>query len=142
MANDVWPPGLPQKFPLDFVDEVPVDERIQFQPDQGPPLITTIGIESAVLYEISNWKIRDYQRDLLETFVKTTLSGGVEWFDWTNPWPNAGTLTFGFHTKPRYRCIAGARLRPEASPSEAPYGQVQRLHATSFTLIRPVWFPA
>jgi hypothetical protein len=134
MANALFPAallgGLPLRSPIE-----PVDTRSGFQPDVGPAILWPLTTEDPYLIAVSNRYLYTYQRDILEEFGKTDLIGWSQPFDWVEPWPGAGTLTFRFALggKPRYVPIAPSRTvdgRPE-----------QVLYETSFRLEWFPWYP-
>ena len=48
-------------------------------------------------------------RGVLVSFVRDTLIGGSQPFDWTEPWPGAGLLTFRFQRLPVFTPVVPAR---------------------------------
>jgi hypothetical protein len=126
---------------MDF-GEQGIDSRVQFQPEKGLPIRSSLASDDVIMHPVGGMILRDKQKDQLEAFYKSSCARGTASFTWINPWPNAGTITFGFHTRPQYELFQPALFRYDASPSETPYGQYQRLWYASFVLVRAPWFPA
>jgi hypothetical protein len=134
MANALLPAELHRALPLRCPLE-PVDTRSGFQPDVGPAIQWPMTTDDPFSIQVSGLHLWTYQREILEAFGKTDLVGWALPFDWVEPWPGAGKLTFRFALggKPRYVPIAPARVvdgRPE-----------QVLYETSFRLDWFPWFP-
>ena len=90
-----WPASLPQSFPRRVDGVKRIDGREMFEPDTGPPIaVRRMGITSRIIP--LRLVLTTTQRATLETFVVTTLGGGISEFDWTNPWPSAGAVYFRF----------------------------------------------
>lgn len=134
MANPVLPAELHSALPLRCPIE-PVDTRSGFQPDAGPAIIWATVTEDPFLIPVSNRQLYTYQKDILQLFGTTDLVGWVLPFDWVDPWPGAGTLTFRFALggKPRYDPVTPARS------VGARYQQI--LYEVSFRLDWLPWFP-
>lgn len=110
MANALWPADLPQSLPL-LAPIEPVDRRGRFEPDAGPAQVWALETEPVELVAVEQkpMLMTSYQRGVLVAFVRDTLIGGSQPFDWTEPWPGAGLLTFRFSRLPRYLPTVPAR---------------------------------
>ena len=119
----VWPPTLPQSFPRKGVREDRISALQAFEPDAGSPYSTRRWNAEPEIYTVP-YALTPAQLDTLRTFYVTTLYGGVDPFEWTDPWPSAGVVVFKF-------------LRP---PFPAEWdAEVRRV---TLTLIRFPWLPA
>lgn len=108
MANPVWPPTLPQSFPKEHGRQR--EPRTVADPsDSSIREIREITTASPTTHQIT-LVLTDAQRSTLDTFWDATLRGGSRRFDWTDPWPGAGTLTFRLPTAPREAGFSASRL--------------------------------
>lgn len=104
-----WPASLPQSFPRRVDGVKRIDGRESFEPDTGPPItVRRMGITSRVIP--LRLVLTSTQRATLETFVQTTLLGGVSEFDWTNPTPSAGVVYFRFVDLPSDDWVGNLRF--------------------------------
>lgn len=131
--NAIYPAALPQSLPLGTPIE-PVDTRVTFQSDAGPGQIMPLMTEEPFTLTVSErYLLTSYQRGVLQAFGVTTLVGWALPFDWVDPWPGAGTLSFRWLAKPSYTPIASAATR--AGRPE------QVLYRASFRLEWRPWYP-
>jgi hypothetical protein len=152
MALDQWPAGLPQSLLFAGTTEQSQDGRVRFQPDAGPAIVTNLFTRAAKIVQARLGPLRDYQKDLLDVFVETTLSGGVEPFEWASPgWDGSAgdTFTFRFVSLPTYELLMPRSTLTEAVGDVSPAGPgyvtwttTQRRWIASFALERLPWFPA
>ena len=151
MPLAVFPASLPQSLLVEGTSEQSQDQRVRFQPDAGPAIVTNLFTKPAKTLQARLGPLRDYQKDLLDVFVETTLAGGTQPFEWTSPgWDGSvgDTFTFRFVSLPTYDLLFGRRFIVEAGVSEnagpgyPTWTQTQRMWFASFTLERLPWFPA
>ena len=90
-----WPASLPQTFPIG-TKEKHQEGRVRSSVDYGPAKLRRRFSAVVKTYRIpaERFLLTDAQKTTYETFFNSTLSGGTLDFDWTNPWPGAGTITF------------------------------------------------
>ena len=90
-----WPGTLPQAFPIGTTEAVQ-DGRVRSAMDAGPAKLRRRFTAVVRTYTLpaERFVFTDAQKATYETFFTSTLSGGTLEFDWTDPWPSAGTKTF------------------------------------------------
>lgn len=138
MANPAWPfsTGIPKSLPI-MAPEAPIDPRAGFQPDAGPGQVWAVTDAVAKTIQIpgDRWIYTSAEKATLETFIQVTLGMGQLPFDWTNPWPAAGVLTFRIAIGgwPQFVPIAPARTIGGVAD--------QILYRVSMTLEWRPWYP-
>lgn len=137
MADAVWPADLPQALPL-LAQIQPVDRRGMFEPDAGPAQIWALDNQPVEIIHVQQrpMVLSSFQRGVLVAFTRDTLLGGTQAFDWVDPWPLAGTMTFRF-------AKGGLPIYLPTVPARDWGGRVLQItYDTTFTLEWFPWFPA
>jgi len=83
MAAIDWPTTLPPPSSNGF-SRTPKDSRVISQNDDGPPKVRRRSTANGATYQIT-LELTAAQVGYLETFWDTTLNGGTEIFNWTDP---------------------------------------------------------
>ncbi|RIL07487.1 MAG: hypothetical protein DCC71_02920 [Proteobacteria bacterium] len=117
-AAILWPSELPQSFPVDS-DEVPVDQRLRWQPDLGPSKVRAITTAEPVDLEPPPFLFSAAQWDLFEAFYRETLGRGAEPFDWLNPWPGAGVVRLRVKSRAVKRRTSPVNVSADMLPAGA-----------------------
>ena len=135
-----WPADLPQVFALEGSVEEYAEGRVRFDTDTGPAKMARISTADPIRHAFT-MVMSESQKDVLEDFWDTTLGGGVDDFDWTNPWPGAGAKTFRFLRHPGpYQWLTPAIDIPDAYHAGAT-SNPQRLCRVQIQLEELPWFP-
>jgi len=155
----IWLPELPQKWLMEGSASDPVDGRIQFEPDAGPPISRSRFTEEHIIHKVS-LIMRDAQVQLLQAWYKASVSGsppglggGSAAFEWADP-DGQGSLsperTFKFRVRPAWKAeLPGALPHPDATGSPLdpagfaipdPTATPQRTLRVRFSLIEAVFF--
>lgn len=149
MPLAVWPGALPQSPLAEGTEESLVDTRIGFQPDAGPSQVMSIFTRGVKTVTYGIGPLRDYQKDVLDNFVETTLVGGTQFFEWASPAWNNAVFVFRFLTLPTYplkiprAVVEAAGSSENAGPGYATWtGKIQRTFFSAFSLARFPWYPA
>lgn len=141
MATAVWDLELPQSWSVEPDEVEPVDNRVRFTPDAGPAKLAVLTSAGVEVYRPGPMLMGESQyRRLLDVFWVTTLAGGTQPFDWTDPWPGAGTLRFRFRSKPtRTGVTRPQNLEPRFHTSSST--NPERLVRVQMELERLPFFP-
>lgn len=113
-----WPATLPQAPLADGYQEAPHDATIRTAMDVGPAKLrrrsTVEGADLRMLFVLSSSQVSD-----LDTFYSSTLSGGVDAFDWTDP--RLGTSeSYRFAARPAPQFLGGDWWRVELQLERLP----------------------
>lgn len=104
----VWPTTLPKAFLVDGYGEQPQDNALRFQTELGPPKMRRRG--TAAARTISGAIIvKQSLREVFDYFYETTLSHGVDSFNWDDPGKGPGT--YAFAGPPSYSLVAPGTWR-------------------------------
>jgi hypothetical protein len=92
-----WPASLPQSFPLND-NYSRVDGVLRTPMAVGPAKRRRRATADVKVYELTpdRFVLTESQWDTLESFYDSDTSGGSLPFDWTDPWPSGGTISFMF----------------------------------------------
>jgi hypothetical protein len=140
MPTASWHASLPQKFGPPQ-SEKPIDGRAMFQPDAGPVHVARQYTAEPRLINVSIRMSQSQWTLLYGTFYKTTLAGGVREFEWSNPWPGAGTVTFRFAEPPSVEWDRKKMNLPAAYLASST-SNPQRTGMVTLSLIMLPWWPA
>lgn len=113
-----WPLTLPQSPLLEGYRETPHDSTIRSPMDVGPSKFrrrsTVEGADIATAFVLTSSQVAD-----LDTFYDSTLSRGVDAFDWTDP--RLGTSeSYRFTARPSYALLAPDLWRVEIQLERLP----------------------
>jgi len=101
-----WPASLPQTLLQASYKETLPRTKIRTQMDAGPPKqrrrYTAAPRPITACQNLTTTQVAD-----LKTFHNTTLQGGALAFDWTDPIPGSGTVSFRFVSEPELVPLSG-----------------------------------
>lgn len=100
----VWPASLPQKQFTGLTDQRQ-DARVRTEMDAGLPKMRR-RFTAALRTVTTRLVLTGTQRQTFDTFYITTLSEGVDPFDWEDPVTDA-TVSFRFIEPPQWSLIVG-----------------------------------
>lgn len=104
-----WPASLPQTLLQQGYHQTMPSARARTQMDAGPAKIrrryTAAVSPVKAMSNMTTTQIAD-----LKTFYKTTLLGGTQAFDWTDPIAG-GTVSFRFVTEPDWEPLSANRYK-------------------------------
>jgi hypothetical protein len=136
----------------------PVDGRIQFEPDAGPPITRSRFTSEHTIYNVE-LVMRDAQWELLQAWYAggitgspIGLGGGVSAFQWSNPDGTLATYTVKFFKRPVHRILIPAQVPHPDNTNDATFGgawspaindlanRSQRTLRVSFSLIQASFY--
>ena len=101
----IWPDTLPVAPLLENFQELLPETAIRTDMDTGPAKVrqrTTAGVGALMV----SYQLSTAETIILDTFYRTTLSGGATPFDFTHP-RTGDTLSCRFTTQPEYTPLNG-----------------------------------
>ena len=100
-----WPATLPSYVLVEGYSEMPPVNSIRTQMDVGPPKVRRRSTAAPRPITCKQHMTKT-QVAILDTFYVTTLSSGVDPFDWTHPRTGA-SVSFTFTEPPTYESLGG-----------------------------------
>lgn len=81
----IWPADLPQRPRRDNWNGGPVEARVHFEPERGPP-IERAGVTALTeVFSATFQNLTTAQRVAFRSWFATSLNQGVTWFAWRDP---------------------------------------------------------
>jgi hypothetical protein len=106
----VWPASLPQTLLQASYRETLPRTKLRTEMDAGPPKMrrryTAAPRPIQGTQNLTTTQVAD-----LKTFHNTTVAGGSLPFDWTDPIPGTGTVSFRFVSEPELVPVSGSMYR-------------------------------
>jgi len=155
----IWPPDLPQKWLMKGSKSEPVDGRVQWEPEAGPPIVRSRFTSEHIIHSVE-LIVRDAQLNLLEAFYAASatgsppgLAGGGVAFEWSDPdgqGAESPEREFKFRVRPSWAAeLPGQTPHPDATGTPLdpagfnipdPTGTPQRTLRVRFSLIEAEFF--
>jgi hypothetical protein len=109
--SNVWPPSLPQNQFIGLFEDIS-PKVSTFNTDNGP-IMSRLKSTVPDRYQSTPMELTGAQRTILDTFVNTTLRGGIDSFEWTD-FTTGSTRIFRLKQPPSLKfTLANSAILPD-----------------------------